>query len=266
MNFRIQYNLSAVRKSGLIPCFVLKFDDICIFWYNTRIKPQNDPLKRRKDGTEVNDPLITAALDFAKRVFENDSGGHDFYHTLRVVRLAERLAAAEGADPETVLLAAALHDVDDRKLSPQTNEKKDRAVRFLRGQGVPEEKIRLIREIIGEVSFVGTDSVTPATVEGKCVQDADRLDAIGAIGIARTFAYGGAHSRAMYDPDCPPKENMTAEEYLGSSSPTVNHFYEKLFFLRGMMNTETAREIALGREEFMREFLRRFYDEWDGKQ
>ena len=213
----------------------------------------------------MNDPITEDALDFAKQVFKNDFGGHDYDHTLRVVRLAERIAAAEGADLGTVLLAAALHDVDDYKLSPETCAGRTRAAGFLRERGVPEERTALILEIIGEVSFAGKDSVTPATLEGKCVQDADRLDAIGAVGIARAFAYGGAHGRVMYDPERPPRENMTAKEYRRSRSTTVNHFYEKLFLLRGMMNTETARELAREREAFMREFLDRFRGEWDGK-
>lgn len=107
--------------------------------------------------------------------------------------------------------------------------------------------------------------MTPQTIEGMCVQDADRLDAMGAIGIGRAFAFGGSHGRAMYDPEIPPRESMSEAEYRKGGSPTLNHFYEKLFKIGAMMNTEEAKKIAAGREAFMREFVQRFLDEWDGK-
>lgn len=208
--------------------------------------------------------LIADALAFAKDVFAQDSGGHDFSHTLRVWRTACALAEAEGAEIPTVALAALLHDVDDPKLSPGTAAHKDRAVGFLRSRGVPEEEIARITAIIDEVAFVGEDSVVPSTLEGKCVQDADRLDAIGAVGIGRAFAYGGAHGRAMYDPDVPPRLHMTREEYRASRSTTLNHFYEKLLLLPAMMSTDTARALAQERDAFLRAFLDEFLAEWDG--
>ena len=119
-------------------------------------------------------------------------------------------------------------------------------------------------DIVGEVSFEGTDSVVPKTIEGMCVQDADRLDAIGAIGIARAFAYGGRHDRKIYDPDMKPNIHMSADEYHNHVSTTINHFYEKLFKLKGLMNTDTAKKIAEQRENYMKSYIMEFLDEWEG--
>ena len=163
-----------------------------------------------------------------------------------------------------VALAALLHDVDDRKLSPEAAAGKDRAVRFLQRHQLPQEEINTICTIIDQVSYLGTDSVVPSTLEGKCVQDADRLDALGAIGIARTFAYGGSHGRPLYDPEEKPKLFMNAAEYSRRQSSSVNHFYEKLFQLQDMMNTETGRRVAAQRTARMHQFLNDFLAEWDG--
>ena len=208
--------------------------------------------------------IIDDALRFVKNIFKGESSGHDYFHTLRVYNTATKIAERENADLRVVQLAALLHDVDDIKLSPETHEEKKIAVTFLKGHGVSHEKIETICAIIDEVSFKGTDSVVPATVEGKCVQDADRLDAIGAIGIARAFAYGGSHKRVMHDPEEKPALNMNADEYRKHVSTTVNHFYEKLFLLKDLMNTATEKEIAEQREEYMKSFVAQFLAEWDG--
>ena len=208
--------------------------------------------------------IIDDVLRFVENVFKGESCGHDYFHTLRVYNTATKIAKQENADLRVVQLAALLHDVDDIKLSPETHEEKKIAVTFLKGHGVTEEEIKTICTIIDEVSFKGTDSVVPTTVEGKCVQDADRLDAIGAIGVARAFAYGGNHKRVMHDPDEMPALNMNADEYRKHVSTTINHFYEKLFLLKEMMNTATAREIAERREEYMKSFVTQFLAEWDG--
>ena len=209
--------------------------------------------------------LVQNATKFIKEVFQNDFSGHDFFHSMRVYRTAMKIAQAEHADLEVVALAALLHDVDDRKLSPTTAEKKENAARVhAQSEHVPEAEIRQVCQIIDEVSFKGTDSVRPSTPEGKCVQDADRLDALGAIGIARTFAYGGSHNRAIYDPELPPRTAMNQAQYYSSKSTSLNHFYEKLFLLEGMMNTETGKAIARKRTQYMQQFVDEFLHEWDG--
>jgi uncharacterized protein len=196
--------------------------------------------------------LIENAKAFAREVFAADSSGHDYAHTLRVYQLASRIARQEGADVILVELSALLHDVDDHKLSPDTAENKDRAVTFLRSQTVPESDIRKIVRIIDQISF-SRNTLPPDTLEGQCVQDADRLDAMGAIGIARTFAFGGSHGRAMHDPD-------------GSDrSSSIAHFYDKLLLLKDRMNTETGRRLAQHRHAYLENFLAEFLSEWDGK-
>ena len=208
--------------------------------------------------------IIENAINYVKELFKNEYSGHDYFHTLRVYKLAKTIAEKEGANSHIVELAALLHDVDDVKLSPLTSKNKDNARRFLCNNNVLEGDIDLICNIIEEVSFKGSDSVTPSTLESKCVQDADRLDAIGAIGIARAFAYGGNHNRVMYDPEDLPKLDMNEEEYRKHVSTTVNHFYEKLFKLTDMMNTKTAIKMAIERHKFMEEYIDRFMVEWDG--
>lgn len=210
--------------------------------------------------------MIEAAKHYIEDVFAHDFSGHDAFHTLRVLGLAERIAQNEGADMEIVQLAALLHDVDDRKLSPETHENQGRARAFLQEQGLAAEKIEKICHIIAQISFKGSDTVSPDTLEGQCVQDADRLDAIGAIGIARTFAFGGSRNRKMYDPAEPPVTNMDATTYAKNEGHTINHFYEKLLLLKDMMNTQTARAIAEKRHIYMEEFLQEFYAEWEGEK
>ena len=209
--------------------------------------------------------MINKAIEFAREIFERDASGHDFDHTMRVYRMAVTIAEETGADVQTVSLASLLHDVDDRKLSPQTCQNKDRAVGFLRGNGLDEGRISRIVQIISEISF-SSGAGKPSTLEGCCVQDADRLDAIGAIGIARAFAYGGHHNRLMYHPDQAPNLNMSREEYIHCQSTTINHFYEKLFRLTALMNTRTAKEIATARDEYMRQYMAEFMDEWEGNR
>ena len=197
--------------------------------------------------------MINKAMEYARVVFAGDGSGHDFDHTLRVYHMAVRIAGEEGADVEIVALAALLHDVDDHKLSPETCEHKDRAVAFLRDQGVDEQKTHRIVDIISEISFSAGNG-RPSTLEGMCVQDADRLDAIGAIGIGRAFAFGGSRGRRMHDPDGADK------------TATVEHFYDKLFKLKDLMTTPTGKCLARQRDEFMHSFLEQFYAEAVGER
>ena len=210
--------------------------------------------------------LINEALEYVKKIFENDYSGHDYFHTLRVFKMATHIATKENANLEIVQLAALLHDVDDIKLSPKTYEEKTNARRFLAANNIDEITISEICQIISEISYMGNDSVVPKTLEGRCVQDADRLDALGAIGIARAFAYGGNHNRSMHHPDIKPNMNMGKQEYDNHLSTTINHFYEKLFKLTELMNTCTAKVIAKDRETYMKDFIIEFMDEWDGKR
>ena len=213
------------------------------------------------------DMVIENAIKYVKRIFADDFSGHDYHHTMRVYRLAMQIAEQENADMLIVQLAALLHDVDDVKLSPETHEAKKNAVGFMKNNGVDEKVIASVCKIIDEVSFAGTDSVVPSTLEGKRVQDADRLDAIGAIGIARTFAYGGSKGRRIHDPDIKPMTNMNKADYhQNHNSTSINHFYEKLLLLKDMINTESAKKMAEHRQAVMEEYLVEFLAEWEGEK
>ena len=209
--------------------------------------------------------VIERAKNFVKEKFENEYSGHDYFHALRVYKMATRIAEIEGANVTIVGLAALLHDVDDRKISPQTYQNQTNARSFLVSNGVDSDTVEFVCRMIRGISF-GANYSVPLSLEGQCVQDADRLDAMGAIGISRAFAYGGSHNRHMYHPDIKPNLNMTKEEYIKSESTTINHFYEKLFKLADLMNTETAKRIARERDEYMRKFVARFMNEWEGNE
>ena len=209
--------------------------------------------------------MVNVALAYARMLLERDSSGHDFQHVLRVVKLSRKIAQSEvGVDLELVGLIAALHDVDDRKLFPDTCKNLDNARYFLNLNCVPQKRSNRILQGIHQISFKGTDSVIPDTLEARCVQDADRLDAMGAIGIGRAFAYGGSRGRSMYDPVQPPQLQMDGETYAKARGTTINHFYEKLLLLKDMMNTETGKAMAARRHGFMEQFLEEFYGEWEG--
>ena len=195
----------------------------------------------------------------------HENGGQN--ESMRVYRLAMQIAEQENADMLIVQLAALLHDVDDVKLSLETHETKRNAVRFMKNSGVDDKVIASVCKIIDEVSFAGIDSVVPSTIEGKCVQDADRLDAMGAIGIARTFAYGGSKGRRIHAPDIKPMTNMNKADYnQNHNSTSINHFYEKLLLLKDMMNTGTAKKMAMHRQAVMEDFLEEFMAEWEGEK
>lgn len=210
--------------------------------------------------------LITAAMEYVKKIFQDDSSGHDYYHTLRVYRNGMLIAKEEQGDTLLVGLATLLHDVDDIKLFPKQKGELLHCKEFLRQHSVSDAITAKICQAIEELSFKGKDTKTPSTLEGKIVQDADRLDAIGAIGIARTFTFGGHHHRELYNPEVEPRLDMTEEEYRANRSSTIHHFYEKLLLLKDLMNTSTGKRLAESRHEFMLQYLEQFHQEWDGLQ
>ena len=198
--------------------------------------------------------LLAAAEAYARDLFAGDASGHDFEHTARVCRAASRIATEEGARRDIVCLAALLHDMDDAKLSPQTSASLGNACAFLASHDVSHDDAEAVLTAIREVSFSKNGDTPPSTLEAACVRDADRLDAIGAIGIARAFAYGGSHGRALHDPSGADRQT------------TIAHFYDKLLRLKGMMRTEAGRQLADGRDRYLREFLDEFVAEWEGKR
>ncbi len=203
---------------------------------------------------------------FVRGRLEGDGSGHDWWHVHRVRQVALRLAREEGADPYVVELAALLHDVADHKFHGGDETAGPRAAReWLGPLGVDPAVTEHVAGISAARSFKGAGVATPmATPEGAVVQDADRLDAVGAIGIARAFAFGGSRGRAMYEPDAPPEMHDSFDAYKNSRGHTLNHFHEKLFLLRDRMNTRAARAIAEERPRYMEGFVARFLAEWDG--
>jgi uncharacterized protein len=211
--------------------------------------------------------VLRRTEEFVRQTLTGDSSGHDWWHIHRVRRLALELGNAEGADLFIVELAALLHDLDDYKLVPHSDsEELDRARNWLEQMVVSKEVTDHICQIIKEMSFKGAGVESGmTTLEGMVVQDADRLDAIGAIGIARAFAYGGAKGRLMHDPAVPAVMHTSFEDYKKNPGPTINHFYEKLLLLKERMNTQAGKQTATARHEFMERFLGQFLNEWDGR-
>ena len=212
--------------------------------------------------------IISNTIAFVKEELQNAEGGHDWFHIERVYKNAMLISETEKVDKTVVVLGALLHDIADSKFhggDESVGPKKAR--QFLNSQNISEETIEHIIKIIENVSFKGGNKHQEFhSKELDVVQDADRLDALGAIGIARTFNYGGFKNRKLYDPEIKPNLNMTASEYKASDAPTINHFYEKLLLLKQLMNTKTGRKIAEERHQFMETFLQQFYAEWEGKK
>lgn len=199
-----------------------------------------------------------------RRLQANEASGHDWWHTWRVRNLATYIASKENADILVVELAALLHDVSDWKFNPDEKTGFEQ-VKGLLVVNQLEKYTRPVIACIRNISFKGAGVPDKqGSIEAQCVQDADRLDAIGAIGIARTFAFGGHHNRAIFDPETKPVMHSSFEQYKSLNSPTINHFYEKLLLLRDRMNTATARRIAEERHRFLEEFIERFMNEWNG--
>ncbi|RNC79922.1 MAG: HD domain-containing protein [Balneola sp.] len=209
--------------------------------------------------------VIQKTEEFVKDSLEGDSG-HDWWHIHRVRNTALTLAKEEGVNELVVELAALLHDIADHKFHGGDELLGARvAKKWLRNFPIPETTTNHICEIIAHISFKGAGVSTPMeTIEGQIVQDADRLDAIGAIGIARAFSYGGFRHREMYNPDIPPVMHSSFEAYKNSKGHTINHFYEKLFLLKDRMNTSSGKKMAEERHHFMVEYVERFKNEWKG--
>ncbi len=206
--------------------------------------------------------VIADTEQYVKEEMLADATGHDWQHVCRVRNTALQLACIENADLFVVEMAALLHDLDDYKLTGDASAHLPRATRWLDRMGVDPSIARQVLDIITHLSFKGADVATPMSdKEGCVVQDADRLDAIGAIGIARTFAYGGAKGRTMYVPGDEPVQHKSFEEYKNSTGATINHFYEKLLLLKDRMNTSAAKDMAEKRHQFMLDFLRQFSEE-----
>lgn len=196
--------------------------------------------------------MIDEAISFVRELFKDDFTGHDFDHTMRVYKLSIELSKNLDVDIDRLSLIALLHDVDDYKLF-KDSEDHPNARRFLNSFGYKD--IEPILNDIDDISFKGTDSKIPSTIEGKIAQDADRLDALGAIGIARAFAYGGSHKRKLYDEDDKNRSMSSFSEYKSSNSSTRAHFYEKLLHLKDMMNTIPGKREAIRRTDYMSSFL-----------
>ncbi|TDR24447.1 HD domain-containing protein [Flavobacterium cheniae] len=212
--------------------------------------------------------IIDNTILFVKQQLENAEGGHDWFHIERVYKNALLIAEGEDCDLIVVKLGALLHDIADSKFHGGDETVGPKTARtFLESQNVKEDIILHVIAIIENISFKGGNFEKKFnSKELEIVQDADRLDAIGAIGIARTFNYGGFKNRPLYNPNVQPNMSMNKEEYKNSESPTLNHFYEKLLLLKDKMNTETGKKIAQKRHDFMVTFLSQFYAEWDGQE
>jgi uncharacterized protein len=208
--------------------------------------------------------IIQNTERFIESRFRSEGSGHDWFHVNRVRKMALLIGEQEGCDLFVVEMAALLHDLDDWKLNGAESQTESKTKKWLDVIGL-DAKISLhILKITEEVSFKGAGIETPVqSIEAAVVQDADRLDAIGAIGIARTFTYGGHKSRLIYDPSVLPVMYNDFQEYRNSIAPTINHFYEKLLLLKDRMNTQTAKVIAEQRHQFMIDYLTQFYDEWE---
>ncbi|MEE9439211.1 MAG: HD domain-containing protein [Saprospiraceae bacterium] len=210
-----------------------------------------------------NTEVIEKTVAFVKLTLENAEGGHDWWHIDRVWKTAKNIARHEKVDGFVVELGALLHDIADSKFNDGDESiGPQKAQMFLQQLNIPQDIILHVIDIIKNISFKGGNNpVVFNSKELDVIQDADRLDALGAIGIARTFNYGGFKNREIYNPAVPPNLNMTKEEYKNSTAPTINHFYEKLLLLKDRMNTKTGKEMALQRHQFMELYLEQFNKE-----
>ena len=212
--------------------------------------------------------IVNKTILFVKAKLENAEGGHDWFHIERVYKNALQIADGEVCNITVVKLGALLHDIADSKFHNGNEAIGPKIAReFLESENVDEYTIQHVINIIENISFKGGNTEKLfSSIELNIVQDADRLDAIGAIGIARAFNYGGFKNRPIFNPNIAPKFKMSKEEYKKSEAPTINHFYEKLLLLKNKMNTQTGKQIAQERHRYMEGFLSQFYAEWDGEK
>jgi uncharacterized protein len=214
----------------------------------------------------MKDQILEQTKTFVRNELGADATGHDWYHIDRVRRTALHISNLEKTgDPFIIEMAALLHDIPDEKLNDSPEAGKNKLNSFFQTISLPEETQNSIVQIIESISYKGGRKTELESIEAKIVQDADRLDAIGAIGIARTFAYGGKKGQPIYDPTIDVREEMSLEEYRKGKSTSIHHFYEKLLKLKDLLNTETAKEMAESRQQMMLSFLNQFYLEWDGQ-
>ena len=208
--------------------------------------------------------MITQVENLVKIEMDKDASGHDWYHVDRVRKMALFLSEKEGIGYSRMIeLAALLHDISDSKFNKSKQEGKEKLDGFLNCLSIDRKEKDHIIAIIATVGFKGGNGDPPKSIEARIVQDADRLDAIGALGIARTFAYGGHAGSPIYDPTLPVRENMTEEEYRKNNASSIHHFYEKLLKIKDLLHTDSARKMAEERHLFMKNFLQEFYKEWN---
>lgn len=213
--------------------------------------------------------MIASTAEYVKSVMSNEGTGHDWWHAYRVWRIALKIAKQEKeSDLLVVQLGALLHDIADWKFhGGSTKIGKEVARKWLEKAGADSETVEKVCDIVERISFKGAGvKDTMSSKEGRIVQDADRLDAMGAIGIARAFSYGGHIGRSIYDPRVKPKYHRSFDAYKASEPTTINHFYEKLLLLKDRMNTKEGRRLARRRDAFIRAYLKRFFEEWEGKE
>ena len=230
--------------------------------------PESTPLSDAETSQAISissSDLVCRVAQHIKAKFASESSGHDWHHIHRVWKLARQIGAQEGTNQEVIELGALVHDIADWKFHGGDDTVGPReAERLLTEEGASADIIEQVVEIVATISYKGAGVTTGMkSLEGKCVQDADRLDAIGAIGIARCFAYGGHAGRLMYDPDVLPEMHASAEAYKASKGHSLNHFYEKLFLLKDRMNTQSGKAMAEKRHRFMEQYVEQFLDEWN---
>jgi uncharacterized protein len=215
----------------------------------------------------VENPIIVRTEAFVRSELGDDATGHDWFHVDRVRRNALHICKEEKAGEVFIIeMAALLHDIPDEKLNESIEKGNEKLESFLQTIQLTDHDKKHIKQIIATISYKGGQNTELSTIEAKIVQDADRLDAIGAIGIARAFAYGGKKGQPIYDPSINVREEMSLKEYRKGKSTSIHHFYEKLLKLKDLLNTGSARKMAESRQQMMEIFLDQFYKEWDGQE